>query len=153
LAIWYLVRPEPLLVQREAESTRIDIAARVPGRLVKIAAARGQNVEAGATLLVIDNPELIAEWTKPKPVADAELRRISVGTRPEIIAQRTAEIDRETADLTVAQQTYNLTKQLAADKFAPSPSSTSKDLAFLRVDGVTARRLAHLEKVYRLADA
>ena len=29
LAIWYLARPEPLLVHGEAESTRIDIAARV----------------------------------------------------------------------------------------------------------------------------
>jgi HlyD family secretion protein len=117
LAIWYLVRPEPLLVQGEAESTRIDVAARVTGRLVKIAVARGQNVATGATLLVIDNPELIAELGQAKAektVADAELRRINVGTRPEIIAERT-EIDRET-DLTVAQQTYNLTKQLAADK-------------------------------------
>jgi len=61
LAIWYLVRPEPLLVQGEAESTRIDIAARVSGRLEKIAVARGQNVATGATLLVIDNPELVAE--------------------------------------------------------------------------------------------
>src|SRR6266852_2717743 len=32
LAIWYLARPEPLLVQGEAESTRIDIAARVSGQ-------------------------------------------------------------------------------------------------------------------------
>jgi hypothetical protein len=31
LAIWYLARPEPLLVQGEVESTRIDIAARVAG--------------------------------------------------------------------------------------------------------------------------
>jgi hypothetical protein len=61
LAIWYLVRPEPLLVQGEAESTRIDIATRVSGRLAKIAVARGQNVAAGATLLVIDNPELVVE--------------------------------------------------------------------------------------------
>ena len=50
----------------------------------------------------------IRAWTKPKPetVVDAKLRRINVGTRPEIIVQRKAEIDRETADLTVAQQTY-----------------------------------------------
>jgi HlyD family secretion protein len=122
LAIWYLVRPEPLLVQGEAESTSIDIAARVSGRLEKIAVARGRNVAAGATLLVIDNPELIAELGQAKAektVADAELQRIKVGTRPEIIAQRKAEIDRATADQTLAQQTYNRTKQLAADKFAP----------------------------------
>ena len=67
LAIWYLARPEPLLVQGEAESTRIDIAARVSGRLAKIAVARGQNVAAGAALLVIDNPELVAELARPKP--------------------------------------------------------------------------------------
>lgn len=121
LAIWYLLKPEPLLVQGEAESTRIDIAARVSGRLAKIVVGRGQNVGAGATLLVIDNPELVAELHEAqaeKTVADAELRRIKVGTRSEIIAQRKAEIDRANADLTFAQQTYNRTRQLAARQFA-----------------------------------
>jgi HlyD family secretion protein len=89
LAIWYLVRPDPLLVQGEAESTRIDIAARVSGRLAKIEVSRAQNVAAGVTLLVIDNPKLVAELRQAKAektVADAELQRIKVGTRPEIIA-------------------------------------------------------------------
>jgi HlyD family secretion protein len=122
LAIWYLARPEPLLVQGEAESTRIDIAARVSGRLAKIAVSRGQNIAAGATLLVIDNPEMVAELRQAeaeKVVADAELQRIKVGTRPEIIAQRKAEIDRANADVTLAEQTYNRTRQLAAHQFAP----------------------------------
>jgi HlyD family secretion protein len=108
LAIWYLLRQEPLLVQGQSDSARVDIAERVSGRLMKIAVARGQNVEAGATLLVIDNPELVAELHQAeaeKLVADAELERIKVGTRPEIIAQRKAEIDRAAADLTFAQQT------------------------------------------------
>jgi len=122
LAIWYLARPEPLLVQGEAESTRIDIAARVSGRLEKIEVSRGQNVAAGAILLGIDNPELAAELRQAeaeKVVADAELQRIKVGTRAEIIAQRKAEIDRAAADLTLAQQTFNRTRQLAAQQFAP----------------------------------
>jgi HlyD family secretion protein len=122
LAIWYLLRPEPLLVQGEAESTRIDIAARVSGRLAKIAVSRGQNVAAGAALLVIDNPELIAELGQAKAektVADAEQQRIKVGTRPEIIAQRKAEIDRAVSAVTLAEQTFNRTKQLAARQFAP----------------------------------
>src|SRR4030081_3033838 len=37
LAFWSLARPEPWLVQVEVESTRIDIAARVSGRLAKVA--------------------------------------------------------------------------------------------------------------------
>src|SRR2546428_1101789 len=33
LSIWYLVRPQPLLVQGEVDATRFDIAARVDGRV------------------------------------------------------------------------------------------------------------------------
>jgi HlyD family secretion protein len=151
LAIWYLVRPEPLLVQGEAESTRIDIAARVSGRLAKIAVARGQNVAAGATLLVIDNPELIAELGQAKAektVAVAELQRIKVGTRPEIIAQRKAEIDRAIADRTLEQQTYNRTKQLAADKFAPqSKLDEDTDALILAQRRLDQAKLAYDEAV------
>jgi multidrug resistance efflux pump len=79
LAIWYLARPELLLEQGEAGSTRIDMAARVSGRLAKISVVRGQDVAAGATLLVIDNPELVAQLREAeadKTVDDAELARI-----------------------------------------------------------------------------
>jgi HlyD family secretion protein len=122
LAIWYLARPEPLLVQGEVESTRIDMAARVSGRLTKLLVTRGENVSAGAPLLTIDNPELVAELQEAiteKGVADAELARIKAGTRSEIVAQRKAAIDSATAALTFAQQTYNRTRQLVADKFEP----------------------------------
>jgi hypothetical protein len=44
LVIWDLAWPEPLLVQGEAQSTRIDRAARVSGRLAKISVARDQDV-------------------------------------------------------------------------------------------------------------
>lgn len=151
LAIWYLARPEPLLVQGEAESTRIDIAARVSGRLARIAVARGQNVAAGATLLVIDNPELVAELREAeaeKLVADAELARINVGTRPEIIALRKAEIDRASADLTLAQQTFDRTRLLAARQFAPqSKLDEDTDALTLAQRRVEQARLAYQEAV------
>jgi HlyD family secretion protein len=71
---------------------------------------------------VIDNPELVAELRQAeadKAAADAELARINVGTRSKVVAQRKVAIGRATTDLTLAQQTYNRTKQLAAAKFAP----------------------------------
>ena len=33
LSLWYLVQPQPLIIQGEADATRIDIAARVDGRV------------------------------------------------------------------------------------------------------------------------
>src|SRR6516162_1085077 len=44
LSLWYLVQPEPLLVQGEADAIRIDIAARVDGRVAARPVERGDNV-------------------------------------------------------------------------------------------------------------
>ena len=84
LSIWYLVRPQPLLVQGEVDATRFDIAARVDGRVAEIPVVRGQNVAAGAVLVRIDNPETIAKHEQAvaaKIVAEAQLANINVGTR------------------------------------------------------------------------
>jgi len=122
LSLWYLVQPQPLVVQGEADSTRIDIAARVDGRVERIAVVRGGNVAAGATLVTIENPELLAKYAEAqatRAVAAAELARINAGTRKEVIAVRKAEIARAEATLTLARQTHERTRQLAADRFAP----------------------------------
>ena len=114
LSAWYLSRPVPLMIQGEADSTRIDIAARVDGRIAKIPVQRGQDVPAGTILLQIDNPELVAklaEAVAAKGVADAELARIHAGTRAETVAVRKAEIDRTAADVALAQQTYDRLQQ------------------------------------------
>src|SRR5262245_35265486 len=42
LSIWYLMRPEPLLLQGEVDATRLDIAARVDGRVADVPVERGQ---------------------------------------------------------------------------------------------------------------
>jgi HlyD family secretion protein len=42
LSVFYLLRPEPLLVQGEADAARLDIAAGVDGRVKEIAVNRGQ---------------------------------------------------------------------------------------------------------------
>src|SRR6202165_5949817 len=61
LSVFYLLRPVPLLVQGEVDAIRLDIAARVDGRVKEIPVNRGQNVPAGAVLVRIDNPEAVAK--------------------------------------------------------------------------------------------
>ena len=121
LSAWYLSRPTSLLIQGEADSTRIDIAARVDGRVLKIPVLRGQNVDAGTILLQIDNPELLAKYQEAiagKGVADAELAHINAGTRAETVAARKAEVDRAAADAALAQATYERIRKVAATQFA-----------------------------------
>ncbi len=116
LSIYYLVRGQPLLVQGEADATRFDIAARVDGRVAEIPVMRGQNVNANAVLVRIDNPETIAKREQAiaaKAVVDAQMANINVGTRPEVVAARKAALDRAQAALVLAQQTYERIRQLA----------------------------------------
>ncbi len=122
LSIWYLVRPEPLLVQGEVDATRLDIAARVDGRVGEVPVMRGQNVEANAVLVRIDNPETLAKHDQQlaaRIVAEAQLANIHAGTRAEVIAARKAALERTQANLVLAQRTYDRVKQLAEHGNAP----------------------------------
>ena len=122
LSIWYLLRGEPLLVQGEVDATRLDIAARVDGRVAEIPVERGQDVPTGAVLVKIDNPETIAkneQAVAARIVAEARLANIRVGTRAEVIAARKAELERAEASVVLAQKTYDRVSQLAEHGNAP----------------------------------
>ena len=122
LSIWYLVRPQPLLVQGEVDATRFDIAARVDGRVGEIPVERGQDVPAGAVLVRIDNPETIAKNEQAlaaKVVAEAQLANINVGTRVEVIAARKAALERAEASVVLAKKTFDRISQLAEHGNAP----------------------------------
>ena len=122
LSIWYLLRGEPLLVQGEVDATRLDIAARVDGRVAEIPVDRGQDVAAGAVLVKIDNPETLAKNEQSlaaRIVAEAQLANVNVGTRAEVIAARKAELERAQASVVLAQKTYDRVSQLAEHGNAP----------------------------------
>jgi HlyD family secretion protein len=122
LSVFYLLRPEPLLVQGEVDATRFDIAARVDGRVKAIPVERGQNVPAKAVLVSIDNPETVAKLEQMKAamaVAGAQLANVLVGTRAEVIAARKAELERTQAALVLAQKTFDRTHTLTEQGNSP----------------------------------
>jgi HlyD family secretion protein len=116
LSIWYLFQTQPLVVQGEADATRIDIAARVDGLVRERPVERSDNVAAGQLLLVIENPELVAKLAEArtaKAAAEASLANVLAGVREEEIAQRKATVAAAEANLVLAQQEYNRAKQLS----------------------------------------
>jgi HlyD family secretion protein len=121
VTLWYLARPQPLIVQGEADATRIDIAARVDGRVATRPVHRGEDVKAGQVLVTIDNPELLTrlkEAEAARAVAAADLKRIQVGTRAEVVDARRAALASAEASAKLAEQNYDRTKQLTAREFA-----------------------------------
>ena len=122
LSVWFLARPEPLIVQGEADATRIDIAARVEGRVGQRPVERGQSVAAGQLLFEIDNPELITKWRQAQAgveVAKAQLANTLVGTRVEVVDQKKAALESAQANFILAQKTYDRIKDLAGTGNAP----------------------------------
>jgi HlyD family secretion protein len=122
LSVFYLLRPEPLRVQGEVDATRLDIAARVDGRVKVIPVNRGRNVPAGAVLVQIDNPETLAKHEQMRAamaVAEAQLANVLVGTRAEVIAARKAELERAQAARVLAQKTFDRTHTLTEQGNAP----------------------------------
>lgn len=121
LSLWFLVQPQPLVVQGEADATRIDVAARVDGRVATRPIERGESVAAGQVLVTIENPQLtakLAEAEAAKAVAVADLARIEAGTRAEVLEARKAAVASADANLKLAQQTYDRTKELTQRDFA-----------------------------------
>lgn len=151
LSLWYVVRPQPLLIQGEADAVRIDIAARVDGRVGERPISRGDNVSAGQTLLTIDNPQLLTrlrEAEAAKGVALADFARIEAGTRQETIAEREASVAAGEANVVLAQKTYDRVKQLSERDFASiqklDEATASLDVAKRAAEQA---RLAHDEAV------
>jgi HlyD family secretion protein len=152
LSLWYLVQPQPLLVQGEADATRVDIAARIDGRVGQRPVSRGDNIASGQLLVAIDNPELLTKLREAEAgrvVALADLARIEVGTRAEVVAERKAAVAAAEASVTLAQQTYDRVKQVTQGGFE---SVAKLDEATASLD-VATRTLEQAQLAYQEAVA
>ncbi len=81
-------RPQPVIIQGEAEATEYRISGKVPGRIEAFYADEGQLVHKGDTLVLIDSPEIrskILEAQAAKAAAVAQKDKAMHGARQEQI--------------------------------------------------------------------
>lgn len=104
--VWYATRPVATLVQGEVDAPRVDVSARVPGRVVELGARLGDDVEKGALLLRLENTALATGLrTSQAALVVAERNEAATAaTRPETIRAREAELAAAEADLRLAQE-------------------------------------------------
>jgi len=81
-------KPEPIIIQGEADASEIRISGKVPGRVKHFFAEEGSQVKAGDTLVIIDSPELSAKLEQANAAenaAQAQNKKAIKGARKEMI--------------------------------------------------------------------
>ncbi|MWP62888.1 HlyD family secretion protein [Gilliamella sp. Pas-s25] len=115
IIIYFANQPSTIILQGEVESSRVDVAARVQGRVVQFNYDVGDNVKQGDELLTLSNPALLAQLA----TAEAQLkvtmasRDNTYSTRPETIDVQKAQLDKANSDLVLAQTSYERINRLA----------------------------------------
>ena len=105
--VWYATRPVDTLVQGEVEAPRVDVSARVPGRVTDLSAKVGDAVVQGAPLVLLENTQLTTGLGAAQAALVVASRNEAAAnaTRPEVIRAREAEVAAAEADLRLAQET------------------------------------------------
>lgn len=82
-------KPQPALIQGEAEATEYRVSGKVPGRIEAFYAKEGEIVHKGDTLVDIDSPEVRAKLAQARAAyaaASAQRNKANTGARKEEIA-------------------------------------------------------------------
>ena len=83
---FYAFRPQPEVIQGQAEVTEYRVSSKVPGRVKRILVEEGQQVHAGDTLAILEAPEVNAKLTQAEAAEDAaaaQSRKADKGAREE----------------------------------------------------------------------
>src|SRR5215471_14001504 len=129
---------------------KIDVNSKVTGRVAWIGVEKGDKVKAGQVLVRLEDQEFRAQVEQAKGAvlaADARLKALEHGSRPEEIQQASANLDEARANLANAKVTLERTKPLVQEGVL---SRQQLDDAQMKYDAAL-QRVQSLEKSYTLA--
>jgi HlyD family secretion protein len=135
--------PDRVRVSGQVEATAVQVAPQVGGRLLELRVAEGDRVNAGdlvAKLDVADAELALARARAERDQADAQLRLLQAGARPEDVRQADAQLA-ATQTAVAAAQAELASAQADADRFEALLASNSGSRK-QRDDAVTRRDVA-----------
>lgn len=122
------------------EMDEVDLASLTGGRITRLTVVEGDSVHAGDTLVVLDRGEVVAGLAAQRALAvsaDAELRDLTAGARPDELAAARAELDAAKAQAALAQAEAERVVKLHA---SATVSDAERDRAVAARDAAIARR-------------
>ncbi len=85
---YVFIQPEPFYLQGEVEADKINVSAKVPGRVLEIVVEEGQRVRKGEVVAILDRPQLEAKKKQAesaRKAAQAQFEKAEKGAREEQI--------------------------------------------------------------------
>jgi HlyD family secretion protein len=147
-------------VSGHVEATEVQVAAEVGGRLVDLRVAEGDRVTPGAVVASLDTRDVdlqIDRLHAERRGADAQLRLLLAGSRPEDIRQAEAQVDAAVAETAAAQADLRAgetdLRRFEALLAAKAGSEKQRDDARARVDLARERVRAADERVRAAREA
>jgi len=107
---WIVLRPEPIVLQGQAEATEVRVSGKVPGRIEKFYVSEGIPVKKGDTLVVLNSPELNAKLfqaVSAEDAANAQNQKAIKGARAEQIAGAYELWQKAEVGVKLAEKTFN----------------------------------------------
>jgi len=120
---WIVLKPEPIMLQGQAEATEVRVSGKIPGRIKKFMVSEGMNVNKGDTLVFIDSPELDAKLIQAnsaKDAASAQNQKANKGARSEQIAGAYELWQKAEVGVKLAEKTYNRVQNMFAEGVIPA---------------------------------
>ena len=110
-----MLKPEPQIIQGQAEATQVRVSGKLPGRVVEFMVEEGQHVLAGDTLVHIHSSLVEAKLSQAEAmetVAKAQNKKVDSGTRVELLNSAYDMWQQAQAGLTIAKKTYERMQSL-----------------------------------------
>jgi len=142
--------PPPPPIVGMIRTTEIKIAPEISGRVAALPVKAGDRVAAGAVVATLANPELAAAVEEARAAvgaARAARDHVYAGVRQEQVDIAAREVDKATADLTLAEEQFRRTSAVAGAGFA---SKQNLDVAQAAVAGARAN-LAQMQSEFAAA--
>lgn len=133
--LWQAAFPPRAPLQGQMEARTINVASRVPGRVLEVLVKEGDFIEKGQPVVRMHLPELEAKLLQAKAQASAAMARESLvdeGPRPQEKAAARAEWERAKAAAALAEKTWRRIAALYGDGLVSRQ----------RYDEISAERIA-----------
>lgn len=120
---WIVLKPDPVILQGQAEAKEVRVSGKVPGRIEKFLTSEGNLVSKGDTLVLLSSPEIDAKLiqaTSAEEAANAQSLKAKKGARAEQIAGAYELWQKAEVGVSLAKKTFDRVQNMFSDGVVPA---------------------------------